>query len=145
MIERGNVIKREIEDESCYKDKSIEDEYGVYLSQVVENISRLINKTNITPQEMSYLIETDPSYVYGLFRRSKKPGMKIIYRIAKALNCSIYDIIPDINDNREQQIRQCEIRKQFFELTKDLKESELKLIFEIINSYKKYSNNSFDD
>lgn len=62
-------------------------------SKIPENLSRLRKSLRYTQKELAKMAELDPNYYAKIERGDGTPSLKTLYKIAKALNISITDIV----------------------------------------------------
>ena len=128
MNERKKIIIDEIDDD-------FDQTFEAIMQKIKDNINTLILKNNLSMQEIADAIDSDVSYVYGLCRKNKRPGLKKIIQLTKVFKCSLNEIIPDMELTKLQQKNY----SKFIDLTKNCGEKEMECIFEIINAYNNYS------
>ncbi len=65
----------------------------VFASQIPDNLSKLRKQLRYTQKEIADMADLNPNYYAKVERGDSTPSLKTLYKIAKALNVSITDIV----------------------------------------------------
>ena len=70
----------------------------------------------MTQKELAQLAQITPTYVWRLETGKAAPGIDLIERLAKALQSTIADLIPDTESLQTEKLLRQQARKRFEEL-----------------------------
>ena len=73
----------------------------VVRSKISENIMRLRREKGKTQEGLALDINCSQAFINQIETGAKDCNLEHIYKISTALDCSVYDILPDIKLNQE--------------------------------------------
>lgn len=75
------------------KDSNRYQKFHIILGQNIKNLRVL---KNMSQEELAFKISTARNYIGCIERAQKRPSLDIIFDIAKALDCKLCDLFPNI-------------------------------------------------
>ncbi len=76
--------------------KEINPDTDFIFQEIEKNIKKLREEKGLTQEELAFLIDSARNYVGCIERGEKHPSIKTLYKISKALNTKLNNILKDL-------------------------------------------------
>ena len=91
-------------------------QHAAVVNRFAARLRELRSSRGMTQKELAQLAQITPTYVWRLETGKVAPGIDLIERLAKALQSTIADLIPDTESLQTEKLLRQQARKRFEEL-----------------------------